>query len=146
MRVSQWCFYLQLHGQLPCYNIRLLFLYCRDVQGQNRFKKGNKYTIRFKKKNKNPALNQPWSTAQTCTDYSQKTAHTKHSPDISAIPLTAHIKSQILLCCIILSKSETFLEILAKMTNETIMKLEISSTQISKQTRCGSSCPWLIMR
>lgn len=134
VRVSQWCFYVQLHGQLPCYNIWLLSLYCTDVQGQNCSKNGNKYTITLKKKN--PALNQPWSTAQACIEYSQKTARTKHSPDISAILLIAHIKSQILLCCTILSKSEKFLEILAKMTNETIMKLEISSTQISKQTTC----------
>lgn len=45
---------------------------------------------------KNPASNQPCNAAQVCTEYSQKTAHTKHSPDISAIPSTAHIKSLIL--------------------------------------------------
>lgn len=74
LRLSQWCFYLQLHAYLPCYNVQLLSLCCTDVQSQSCCQMGTNAPLQ-KKKRKNAAFNQPRNKAQACTEYSQKTVY-----------------------------------------------------------------------
>lgn len=126
LRLSQWCFYLQLHSYLPCYNIQLFSLCCTDIQGQSCFQMGT--NARLKKKNLH------WISLETKCRHAQNTVrkhYTKHSPDASKIPFSEHKNGQILIYSTTCSKNEKFQEILAKITNEITMKLGICSTQIS---------------
>lgn len=49
LRLSQWCFYLQLHAYPPCFSIQLLPLCCTDIQGQSCFQMGTNAPLQIKK-------------------------------------------------------------------------------------------------
>lgn len=115
LRLSQWCFYLQLHAYLPCYNIQLLSLCCTDVQGQCCCQMGTNTPLQKKKKKMQHSIN-----LETKYRHAQNTVrkqYIKHSPDVSEIPFSDHKKGQILICSTICSKNKKVLEILAKITN-----------------------------